>query len=242
MSYVVEWQLKSADDFVDKVNLEVKVLNTSFFKIGCYLYEAQKRYFYQRLGYDSIISCSEALFGFKKTLTYDLINIYRRFKHGDDDYISFEYSHLNQSQLVALLPCQAGVGTLAQIIKPSDSVENVKRAVKVFNGLSLSTRAVFKCDNLADFLNEFDYPGSSSVDRSGSSAQAEKSKKQSSPDLPLYDQWSDFCDCEAIKSNLEAAIDHMSKCFNECNVGSSFRNEVIQAHNNLKGLLDKFIH
>ena len=90
MSYVVEWQLKSADEFVSKVNLEVKVLNTSFFKIGCYLYEAQKRYFYHRLGYDSIISCSEALFGFKKTLTYDLINIYRRFKHGDDDYISFE--------------------------------------------------------------------------------------------------------------------------------------------------------
>ena len=233
--------LVDKDDFVKKVNFELSLVNKSFFEIGKYLHEAQKRGFYLQLGFHNIIDCSESLFGFKKTITYDLINVYRFFHVANGD-IDVSVKHLPQSHLIALLPCQAGRNSLGSIIQPSDKVEDVKRAVKVYNRLSINQRSTFKSENLKDFLEEFDYPGSSSIVRSGSSAQAEKNVKSNSPDPPVCDLWSDVCDCVAIQSHLEAAIDHMSRCFDECNIGSSFRNDVIEAHNNLKVLLDKFIH
>lgn len=63
------------EDFVNLVRLELDDIKHTFFKIGFRLREANNERYFIKLGYESIEECAEALFGFKKTTTYDLMRL-----------------------------------------------------------------------------------------------------------------------------------------------------------------------
>ena len=67
------------EDFVNLVKLELNDIRNTFFKIGFRLNEARNNAYYRKLGYSSIEECAEALFGFKRTTTYDLMAVASRF-------------------------------------------------------------------------------------------------------------------------------------------------------------------
>ena len=69
-------KLAYALGFVKSVNDEISDISYRFFRIGFYLVEAQNNKYYEELGFNNISDCAEYYFGFKKTTTYDLMNVY----------------------------------------------------------------------------------------------------------------------------------------------------------------------
>lgn len=155
MSYLVQWRTKSQEELINRVKSNLDTIKMNFFEIGGYLYEAYSRRFYH--GYDTITEFAKENFGFEKTLTYNLINVFRTFREGDSYLPNQCVTHLNQTQLIALCSCQAGRNQFATIISPQDTVKDVKRAVKIYNSLSIIVRGSMKANNLKEFFEEFDY-------------------------------------------------------------------------------------
>ena len=122
------------EDFVNLVKLELNDIRNTFFKIGFRLREANQNRYYKNLGFESIEECAEALFGFKKTTTYDLMAIAGRFYDRQAPMTLAEpYRKFNQSQLVILSQkMMASEGFIART-RPEDSVEKIKKAKKYWN-------------------------------------------------------------------------------------------------------------
>ena len=246
MSKTIVWRTKSKEELINRIKSNLDTIKFSFFEIGGYLYEAYNRGFCH--GYNgSIIEFAKENFGFEKTLTYDLINVFRTFRDGDSFLPYQSVAHLNQTQLIALCRCQAGRNELATIISPTDTVNNVKRAVKIYNNISISARMSIKANNLEEFFEEFenkeeinseDYEikTEENVTTDSFSAQAESALKT------LFDLYSEFTDAELLRSYLEDAISALCEAADLCVIGGSFRNDVISFHNKSKALLDRFLH
>ena len=79
---------------------DLEDIKHKFIDIGFRLNEANNYKYYEKLGYESIIDLAEHLFGFKKSTTYSLINVYQRF--GSRMKIRPEYDKFSQSQLIEM--------------------------------------------------------------------------------------------------------------------------------------------
>lgn len=117
------------EDFVNLVRLELTDIRNTFFKIGFRLSEANRCKYYKKLGFNTIEECAEALFGFKKTTTYDLMNVANSF--GDRKapmMIDSKYQGFNQSQLVLFSSINYARAGFISRARPEDSIEKLKKA------------------------------------------------------------------------------------------------------------------
>lgn len=123
------------EDFVNLVKLELNDIRNTFFKIGFRLREANNCGYYIKLGYSSIEECAEALFGFKKTTTYDLMAVAYRFRDPKAPMsIAEEYKKFNQSQLVLFTSIHYATPDFIKKVSPDDSIQKLKIAKRYWNG------------------------------------------------------------------------------------------------------------
>ena len=119
------------EDFVNLVRLELDDIKHSFFKIGFRLREANNCKYYLKLGFESIEDCAEALFGFGKTTTYDLMRISFLFANKDCPMqIDPAYEGYSQSQLVLFSQINLSQRNFIEMATPSDSIAKLKKAKK----------------------------------------------------------------------------------------------------------------
>lgn len=119
------------EDFVNLVRLELDDIKHSFFKIGFRLREANNCKYYLKLGFESIEDCAEALFGFGKTTTYDLMRISFLFASKDCPMqLDPAYEGYSQSQLVLFSQINLSQRNFIRMASPSDSIAKLKKAKK----------------------------------------------------------------------------------------------------------------
>ncbi len=124
------------EDFVQLVRLELDDIKHSFFKIGFRLREANNCKYYLKLGFESIEDCAEALFGFGKTTTYDLMRISFLFANKDCPMqIDPTYEGYSQSQLVLFSQINLSQRNFIKMATPSDSIVKLKKAKKYWTML-----------------------------------------------------------------------------------------------------------
>ena len=106
----------------------------SFFEVGYWLYHAHniKDFLYNN-GYENIADYAYQKFGLSKSATYDLMKVYRRFKDESGYALAPEYIRLSQSQLVALSRMKYTEKYFLSRVKPTDTVSDVEKAVKIYN-------------------------------------------------------------------------------------------------------------
>ena len=132
-----EYALDCAQTFLKWTREDIKNVTKSFFKIGFRLYEARAYKYYEALGYSDIETLAEEEFGFKRSTTYGLIQVYEKtcteYGHNlmDEKYIGYDYSKL----LELSKTIYGGDGILSRI-KPTDSVRDIKKYIKFWNDYS----------------------------------------------------------------------------------------------------------
>lgn len=132
-----EYALDCAQTFLKWTREDIKDVTKSFFKIGFRLYEARAYKYYEALGYADIETLAEEEFGFKRSTTYGLIQVYEKTctKYGhnsmDEKYIGYDYS-----KLLELSKSIYGGDGILKRIKPTDSVRDIKQYIKFWNDYS----------------------------------------------------------------------------------------------------------
>lgn len=91
--------VNSLSDYTDKINQAIYDIKKSYVYIGGLLNEINSFETYKELGYENIAEYCEKTFGFKKTFTYDLMNVQRKFNNGtifnlDERYKNYDFSKL----------------------------------------------------------------------------------------------------------------------------------------------------
>lgn len=125
-----------AEKFVKLVKSDLNDIKHSFFTIGFRLHEANEYKYYRELGYENIIECAEDLFGFKKTTTYDLIEIYKSFHDPQAKMcIADKYDKYSQSQLKILTQAIWARDDFIRYAQPEETVETFKKAKSLWNKL-----------------------------------------------------------------------------------------------------------
>lgn len=127
-------QKEFADGFVKAVRADIADVSKAFFHIGFRLWEARLHRYYEALGYENIIDCAEALFGFKKSTTYDMINVYMfcRDNYGSA-FIKDKYRGYSQSQLIEFTKIRLGSSNFIDLCSPEDSVLKIREARKIWD-------------------------------------------------------------------------------------------------------------
>ena len=106
----------------------------SFFEVGYWLYQAHNSTdFIYNNGYENIADYAYQKFGLTKSTTYDLMKVYRRFCDESGYALAPEYIRLSQSQLVALSRMKYTQKDFLSKVKPTDTVSDVEKAVKIYN-------------------------------------------------------------------------------------------------------------
>lgn len=123
-----------AEGFIDKVNIELTDIKHSFFRIGFLLSEANELGYYESLGYQNITELAEDKFGFKKTVTYELMQIYA-LAHSEQTpmQIADKYEKYSKSQLTEFCRLRYCPDEFIQIVTPQDNVDTIGRAVTFWN-------------------------------------------------------------------------------------------------------------
>ena len=122
------------ENFVNLVRLELNDIKKTFFKIGFRLCEANRNRYYIKLGFNSIEECAEALFGFKKTTTYDLMNISSSFADSKAPMtLDSKYCKFSQSQLVLFTSVRFCRPTFVCLCRPDDTIEKLRKAKNYWN-------------------------------------------------------------------------------------------------------------
>lgn len=91
--------VNTLSDYTDKINQAIDDIKKSYVYIGGLLNEINSFETYKELGYENIAEYCEKTFGFKKTFTYDLMNVQRKFNNGtifnlDERYKNYDFSKL----------------------------------------------------------------------------------------------------------------------------------------------------
>ena len=129
-----EYALDCAQTFLKWTREDIKDVTKSFFKIGFRLYEARAYKYYEALGYADIETLAEEEFGFKRSTTYGLIQVYEKtcteyghsFMH--EKYIGYDYS-----KLLELCRQRYGGDEILNYIKPTDSVRDIHKYITYWN-------------------------------------------------------------------------------------------------------------
>ncbi len=140
-------------DFVNLVNLELNDIKHTFFKIGFRLREADDNMYYAKLGFANITDCAKALFGFKKSTTYDLMKIASVFYDENAPmHIDEKYERFSQSQLVFFTQIKKCKEKFISLCSPTDTIEKMRRARSVWYGSSYKTICSYK--NLDELIEK----------------------------------------------------------------------------------------
>ena len=127
-------KLAYALGFVKSVNDEISDISYRFFRIGFYLVEAQNNKYYEELGFNNISDCAEYYFGFKKTTTYDLMNVYRSFRDVKGTWFLPErWKKYSQSQLSVMASVDYYPIPFRDMISEHDTVSDIKKAKSYWN-------------------------------------------------------------------------------------------------------------
>lgn len=149
-------QKEFADGFVKAVRADIADVSKAFFHIGFRLWEAQLHRYYETLGFENISECSEALFGFKKSTTYDMINVYMfcRDNYGSA-FIKDKYRGYSQSQLIEFTKIRLASSNFIDLCSPEDSVLKIREARKIWNKACLVGPIPFRKPITYKSLDEF---------------------------------------------------------------------------------------
>ncbi|MBO5439536.1 MAG: hypothetical protein J6A53_02650 [Clostridia bacterium] len=142
-----------AVSFVKMVKLNLVEAQKSFFEIGFRLYEAQKNEYYKELGFESLVDCAEHHFDFKKTLVYDLINVYIAFNENNTKFINPKYKDFSQSQLIEMSKIKTLQVIFSSMCKPTDSVKKIREARKIFTKHCLE---LYDCKSLDSLISAYE--------------------------------------------------------------------------------------
>lgn len=149
------------EDFVNLVRLELDDIKRTFFKIGFRLREANNEKYYLKLGFESIEECAEALFGFGKTTTYDLMRIASLFKSDKAPMqLDTRYEGFSQSQLVLFSQINLSQREFINMASPSDSIANLKKAKSYWNKVQRGNIQGFlgygRCRSINEFIEKIE--------------------------------------------------------------------------------------
>lgn len=123
-----------AQAFIREVNNDLNDVKHSFIRIGFRLVEANKYKYFKELGYESIVELAEAEFGFQKTMTYGLMRVYELAHDKQAPMcIADRYDKFTHSQLLVLTGLKYDGEAVYNIIRPTDSVEKLKKFVRNWN-------------------------------------------------------------------------------------------------------------
>lgn len=92
----------SLNDYTDKINRAIFDIKKNYFYIGGLLNEINGTDKYKELGYSSIVDYCESTFGFKKTFTYDLMKVQKKFNDGTIFNIADRFKNYDFSKLVLM--------------------------------------------------------------------------------------------------------------------------------------------
>ncbi len=146
-----------AEGFVESVYADLSDIKHSFFRIGFRLAEASKNCYYKPLGYQNIAELAEDKFGFKKSTTYQLIQIYELAHNEQAPFqIAEKYEPFSKSQLEELCRLKYLSANFTEIVRPSDTVADIREAVNIWN------KHYFECyqkvHNIAELLEKYREP------------------------------------------------------------------------------------
>ena len=140
--------------FIREVNNDLNDVKHSFFKIGFRLCEADEFEYYKELGYQNIAELAEAEFGFKSSTTYNLMRVYALAHDRENRMcIAENYDKYSYSQLRELVYLKHDIDRAKRLVRPSDSVREIKRFVANWNKSDLR----FDCGYLSDVKTVEDY-------------------------------------------------------------------------------------
>lgn len=123
-----------AEGFVQNVYNDLNDIKHSFFVIGFRLTEANNLKYYKALGYQNITELAEDKFGFKKTVTYELMQIYALAHNAQSPMrIADKYDKYSKSQLAEFCRLRYCPDEFIQIVTPQDNVDTIGRAVTFWN-------------------------------------------------------------------------------------------------------------
>lgn len=123
-----------AEGFVQNVYNDLNDIKHSFFVIGFRLTEANNLKYYKALGYQNITELAEDKFGFKKTVTYELMQIYALAHNTQSPMrIADKYDKYSKSQLAEFCRLRYCHDEFIQIVTPQDNVDTIGRAVTFWN-------------------------------------------------------------------------------------------------------------
>lgn len=123
-----------AEGFVQNVYNDLNDIKHSFFVIGFRLTEANNLKYYKALGYQNITELAEDKFGFKKTVTYELMQIYALAHNVQSPMrIADKYDKYSKSQLSEFCRLRYFPDEFIQIVTPHDNVDTIGRAVTFWN-------------------------------------------------------------------------------------------------------------
>ena len=126
-----------AKAFIRETNLDLQNIAKRFFIIGFRLQEAVKMDYVTALGYQNIEELAENEFGFKRSTTYGLMQVYNRTCKYDGFRGTMEmqdkYKEYNYSQLLEISKMKYIDGDIREKIAPSDTVRDIQAYVRFWN-------------------------------------------------------------------------------------------------------------
>lgn len=149
-----QYQLTATvEEIEDAIYDDLNDIKNSFFQIGYKLDIIQRNRIFNRLGYETIVDYAEAKFGFGKTTTYDMLNVYNSCYDAKNPLaMKSEYKKYNYSQLVAMCGSNYASGQLPFYIEKDDSVADIKKFVRVWNKAYSQTDNCPEGKNLKEVL------------------------------------------------------------------------------------------
>ena len=129
------WRVSASIEEIEKsIDEDKDKLRETFFQIGYKLTLVKNCSLYTVLGYENIIDYASARFGFGKTTTYDLLNVYERTRDFfNPNQMDSKYKKYNQSQLVAMSGSHWASDSLVDFIESDDTVDDIKKYTRIWD-------------------------------------------------------------------------------------------------------------
>ena len=123
--------LDRLDSCIRLINSGLNSVRQCFFNIGKQLSEVKEENLFRFVGFESVYEFADMTFGFKSTLTKNLISVYESFRDKDGCMLD-DFNEVPSSRLIELLPLKDDKD-LCKDLKdlPVASIKNVKRVLDV---------------------------------------------------------------------------------------------------------------
>ena len=220
------------EDFVNLVKIELNDIKKSFFKIGFRLREAANNRYYEKLGFKNISDCAEALFGFKKSTTYELMDIAFWFRSKESPMcIDSKYQDYSQSQLTLFNQINLARDSFIKMSSPADSIMKLRKAKSYWNKMQKGKINNFlgygRCGNVDEFIEKTEEVNPQLK---------ESVPEQKEPEQIIFDDNSGYPEKQSEKDKEETTIQEASSDIVIENRKES-KSEIFTVHKELSELL-----